>query len=425
MAKQEEGGSEGESSQGSDPLQSRIDDKTTPHSEVKKKRDNKLKNGKASHPPGGRNGVEKKEPRKGVKKFDAKKGRKRKMIRRKERLKRKRKAKERGEGNQDEDCEQDSQEESGEDHLVVDFELIDPTDKYKDNVRILLRSTELYSNLKCTEELVSIICDQQNIGKFLCVVNGARDGEKEASFEDPADGTVDDTADGTEGDTAHGRGAPSNGIDHNMVGFQTIINLNQYGEIAPLKELLLQKVKKVNTPDYVESAKKITSLLSSNETKNIGLLIGHRILNTPMTLVPLIHKNIIEDVYWSQGIEDLDQSEKKFYFFDYLLFYTKIYNNAEGENIFANYEEEYFFRHKTDHVVWNNNNVKKFYEVVNGKNREVTYKECVTVFVVPFAKVDEALGQMQRGVAHVGGVSGVSGIRGISGGGASSAAGRG
>ncbi|KJP89934.1 hypothetical protein AK88_00390 [Plasmodium fragile] len=296
------------------------------------------------------------------------------MMKRKEKHKRKKKMKQKRE--------EDSGEEEDDDQLVVEFELIDPCDKYMDNVRILLRSTELYSNLKCSEELVKIICDQQNIGKFLCVANGPRVGEKEGSVEDGGDGKQD---------------LPNN-ADHNVVGFQTIINLNQYEQIGALKELLLQKVKKVNTPEYVESAKKIISLLSPHETTHIGLLIGHRILNTPITLVPLIYKNIIEDVYWSQGIEDLDKSEKMCYFFNFLLFYTKVYNNAEGEIIFANYEEEYFFKHKTHHVMWNNNNVKQFYEFVNGKNREVTYKEFVTIFVVPFDKVGEALGEMQRGV---------------------------
>ncbi|ANQ09495.1 Uncharacterized protein PCOAH_00043470 [Plasmodium coatneyi] len=373
MEKQEEGPSVCKPSQGSAPLEGHISDKTTPHSEVKKKKKNKLKNGKGSNnPPGG-----KKKHLKGVKKSDEKKEKKKKkkMMKRKEKLKKKLKKRKVKEAR-----EEDSEEE---DQLLVEFELIDPTDKYKDNVRILLRSTELYSNLKCTEELVSIICDQQNIGKFLCVANGPNVGEKEGSTEDPADDTTD---------------LPNNS-DQNVVGFQTIINLNQYEEIGALKELLLQKVKKVNVPDYVESVKKITSLLSSNEAKNVGLLIGHRILNTPITLVPLIHKNIIEDVFWSQGIEDLDDSEKKFYFFDYLLFYTKVYKNEQGEIIFSNYEEEYFFQHKTYHVLWNNNNVKKFYEVVNGKNREVTYKEFVTIFVIPFSKVGDALAEMQRNVA--------------------------
>ncbi|CAA9989375.1 conserved Plasmodium protein, unknown function [Plasmodium knowlesi strain H] len=385
MEKQEKGPSEVEANQGSAPLQDRMNDKKNRHFEVKKK---KMKSGKGSNAPVGKNGKEKKKHLKGVKKSDEKEGKKKgkkikgkkikgKMSKRKEKLKKKKKVKEEREHNQEEDNEE-------EDELVVDFELIDPTDKYKDNVRILLRSTELYSNLKCTEELVSIICDQQNIGKFLCVANGPNVSGKEGFVDDPTDG----------------KGDLSNSVDYNMVGFQTIINVNQYTEIGTLKEFLLQKVKKVNVPDYVESAKEITFLLSSNETKNIGLLIGHRILNTPITLVPLIHKNIIEDVYWSQGIEDLDESEKKFYFFDCLLFYTKVYKNEEGEIIFSNYEEEYFFQNKTHHVLYNNNNVKKFYEVVNGKNREVTYKEFITIFVVPFGKVGEALKEMQRGVTE-------------------------
>ncbi|CAG9473483.1 protein BCP1, putative [Plasmodium vivax] len=396
MAKQGEGPSEGESSQGSAPLEGGIADGTTPHGEVREKKKNgKLKNGKGKHPSGGRrNGVERSESLKGVKKSGAKGGRKRKVMKQ---LKRKGQVKERGGSGSEEDSEVSeggSSEGSGEDLLEVDFEMIDPSDKYKDNVRILLRSTELYPNLKCTEELVSIICDQQNIGKFLCVASGQRVGEKEGASENVAAG---------------GEADLSSGDGNNVVGFLTIINLNQYAEIAALKELLLQKVKKVNAPDYVESAKRITSLLLTSETKNVGLLLGHRILNTPISLVPLIHKNVIEDVYWSQGIEDLDESEKKFYFFDFLLIYTKVYHTAEGELIFANYEEEHFFQHKTDHVMWNNNNVKKFYEAVEQKNREVTYKEFATVFVVPFGQVGAALKQMESGVSGVSGVSSVSG----------------
>ncbi|GAW82324.1 hypothetical protein, conserved [Plasmodium gonderi] len=256
---------------------------------------------------------------------------------------------------------------SRKDELVVDFELIDPSDTYKDNVRILLRSTELYNNLKCSEQLINVICDQQNIGKFLSL---------------PGRSNSDSS------------GNNLNSESDNVVGFQTIINLNQYDEIKELKEFLTNKMKKGNTLDFQENIKEITKLIMSDKTGNIGLYISNRIINTPIKLVPLIYKNVIDDVYWSQGIEDLDESEKKFYFFDYILFYTKVYKNLGEEIIFANYEEQYFFQHKIYHVMWNNNNIKKFYEFCNNKNKEVTYKEFVTIFIVPFNKVDEAVKQM-------------------------------
>ncbi|CRH01160.1 protein BCP1, putative [Plasmodium relictum] len=235
------------------------------------------------------------------------------------------------------------------DEIVVDFELIDPIDTYKDNIRILLRNTELYNDIKFSEKLISIICDQQNIGKFVCVSN-----EKD-----------------------------------NIISFLTIINLNQYDEIKSLKEFLLSKIKKINAKEFQESIKELTKLISSN--KNVGLLINSRIINCPIKLIPLIHKNVIDDISWSQDLDDMDEDEKKFYFFDYILFYTKVYKNLNDELIFSNFEEQYFFEHKIHYVMWNNNNIKKFYEIINNKKKEMNYKEYVIIFAIPFDKINDAI----------------------------------
>ncbi|SBS96532.1 protein BCP1, putative [Plasmodium ovale curtisi] len=244
--------------------------------------------------------------------------------------------------------------------LIVDFELVDPNDTFKDNVRILLKSTELYNSLKCSEQLINIICDQQNIGKFVQIAN-----EEEK--------------------------------DNNIISFATIININQYDEINNLKEFLLDKIKKINKTEFQQSGNELTKLMSNGEC-NIGLLISSRLINCPIKLIPLIYKNIIDDVIWSQGVEDMEESEKKFYFFDYILFYTKVYKNVNDELIFSNYEEHHFFENKIHHVMWNTNNVKKFYEIANDKNSEVSYKEYATIFIIPFDMVSQTISKISTTV---------------------------
>ncbi|CAD2099382.1 protein BCP1, putative [Plasmodium vinckei] len=248
------------------------------------------------------------------------------------------------------------------DELVVNFDLIDPDEIYKDNIKILLKNSELFNSIKCFEELAHIICEQQNIGKFVCIAN-----EKEYD---------------------------------NLISFATIINLNQYTELANLKDFFINKIEKINKNTELEENRKQIKMLIEKKDINIGLLIGNRIINCPIRLVPLIHKNLDEDIIWSQGIEDLDYSEKKFYFFDYILFYTKAYKNVNNPDqiIFFNFEEEHFFKHKLYHIMWNNNNIKKFYEIENEKNKETNYKEFVILFIIPYSKYQQVSEELQNSI---------------------------
>ncbi|SCM10517.1 protein BCP1, putative [Plasmodium chabaudi adami] len=248
------------------------------------------------------------------------------------------------------------------DELVVNFDLIDPDEIYKDNIKILLKNSELFNSIKCFEELAHIICEQQNIGKFVCIAN-----EKEYD---------------------------------NLISFATIINLNQYTELTNLKEFFINKIEKINKNTELEENRKQIKMMLEKKDINIGLLIGSRIINCPIRLVPLIHKNLDEDIIWSQGIEDLDYSEKKFYFFNYILFYTKAYKNVNNPDqiIFFNFEEEHFFKHKLYYIMWNNNNIKKFYEIENDKNKETNYKEFVILFIIPYSKYQEVSEELQNSV---------------------------
>ncbi|CXI98406.1 protein BCP1, putative [Plasmodium berghei] len=251
------------------------------------------------------------------------------------------------------------------DELIVNFDLVDPDNIYKDNIKILLKNSELYSNIKCFEELTHIICEQQNIGKFVCISN-----ENE------------------------------NENENNLISFATIINLNQYNELISLKEFFINKIEKINKNIELEENRKQIKMLLENKNLNIGLLISNRIINCPICLIPLIHKNIGEDIIWSQNIDDLDQNEKKFYFFDYILFYTKAYKNVNNNDqiIFFNFEEEHFFKHKLYYFMWNNNNIKKFYEIENEKNKEANYKEFVIVFIIPYSKYQQVSEELQNSI---------------------------
>ncbi|ETW29573.1 hypothetical protein PFFCH_03046 [Plasmodium falciparum FCH/4] len=246
------------------------------------------------------------------------------------------------------------------DDIVVDFELIDPEEIYKENIHILLKGSELFYNITCFDKLINIICDQQNIGKLISVSN-----EKD-----------------------------------NIISFMTIININQYDEIKNLKEFLINKINKINkinnnnndiNDNNNNNIQEFKNILLNND-KHVGLVITNRIINCPIKLIPLLYENVYEDILWSQQIEDIDPEEKKFYFFDYLLFYTKAYKqNLNDDLIFSNYEEQYFFHKSIHYVMWNNNNIKKFFEIQKDEKKELACKEYLILFLVPMSAVRDVI----------------------------------
>lgn len=161
--------------------------------------------------------------------------------------------------------------------------------------------------------------------------------------------TIKSEADVEEEEEAAGKKLKEDYEIRNLLGFLTVLSFEQFREAPFMKSIISGLFAKCQDPDQKKFLDSVVNAPGS------GLMISRRMINTPLDVIPQLHKALLEDIQWAEkNAEELDL-RRVFGFKKFLL--LSRYQNEERSHpqknskkrakkekvqVFKHFEEEFY-----------------------------------------------------------------------------------
>eukprot|EP01017_Pseudomicrothorax_dubius_P028763 TRINITY_DN3440_c0_g2_i3.p1 TRINITY_DN3440_c0_g2~~TRINITY_DN3440_c0_g2_i3.p1 ORF type:complete len:317 (+),score=93.25 TRINITY_DN3440_c0_g2_i3:29-979(+) len=186
--------------------------------------------------------------------------------------------------------------------------------------------------------------------------------------------------------------------DKNVFAFATILNLTLYRDkdvIKEIKKFILDKNKAHNDEDE--------SFITAVDAPRVGFFINERILNVPPQLVPILHKQLLEDLKW---VREQDEEDSRAFTFDYIIGISKCHKDAGSKSkkkstgafddyLFPKFEDHELLKASEAHFLFQAHSTRNLSGLTNLEG-EMSDQICYRlVYVITYDKFVEVLSNLE------------------------------